>query len=263
MEITDLRGTVVTVNNGVGVIALNRTKKLNALNGDIMGDLFRLMDIFEESDEVRAIVVTGKGKAFCAGGDIGQEAEMNTVAAFHGGIEGNRLMLRMEKCRLPIIAAINGFCLGGGLEMALACDMRFASDRAKLGLTEVTLGVIPGSGGTQRLPRLIGASKAKMMMMSGQKYSAAEALELGVVDRVFPDEKLLDETVAFAETVAANPPLAVEYIKHAVNQGMECDLDRGLILESALFAQLYGTEDQTEAMNAFLERREHRPFTGR
>ena len=172
-------------------------------------------------------------------------------------------MSRIETCRLPVIAAINGYCLGGGFEMALACDIRIAADTAKIGLTEVTLGVIPGSGGTQRLPRLIGNSKAKMVMFSGEKYKGERALQMGLVDQLFPADRLLDEAVAYAAKIAKMPPLALEYIKIAVDQGSLMDLDRGLLLESSLFAHLYGTEDQTEAMNAFLEKREHKPFQGR
>ena len=263
MEQRDLKGTLVEKRDGVGIVFLNRPDKLNALNSDIIEDLLYLMDAFEEDPEVRVVVLTGVGKAFCAGGDIGSEAQMDTIGAFHGGITGNKLMSRIETCRLPVIAAINGYCLGGGFEMALACDIRIAADTAKIGLTEVTLGVIPGSGGTQRLPRLIGNSKAKMVMFSGEKYKGERALQMGLVDQLFPADRLLDEAVAYAAKIAKMPPLALEYIKIAVDQGSQMDLDRGLLLESSLFAHLYGTEDQTEAMNAFLEKREHKPFQGR
>ena len=244
----ELKATLAEKRDGVGIITLNRPEKLNAINQDIMDDLYYLFDAYEEDPEVRVIVLTGgDGKAFCAGGDI----------------EGNRLNTRIEKCRIPVIAAINGFCLGGGFEMALACDIRLASERARIGLTEVNMGVIPGSGGTQRLPRLIGPSRAKLLMMTGNHYKGEAALAMGLVDMVFPAEELLDAAVNMAKEMAAKPPLALEYVKWAVNEGMQMDLDRALLFESALFAHLYSTEDQKEAMSAFLEKRPTRPFQGK
>ena len=244
----ELKATLAEKRDGVGIITLNRPEKLNAINQDIMDDLYYLFDAYEEDPEVRVIVLTGgDGKAFCAG----------------GGIEGNRLNTRIEKCRIPVIAAINGFCLGGGFEMALACDIRLASERARIGLTEVNMGVIPGSGGTQRLPRLIGPSRAKLLMMTGNHYKGEAALAMGLVDMVFPAEELLDAAVNMAKEMAAKPPLALEYVKWAVNEGMQMDLDRALLFESALFAHLYSTEDQKEAMSAFLEKRPTRPFQGK
>ena len=239
----ELKATLAEKRDGVGIITLNRPEKLNAINQDVMDDLYYLFDAYEEDPEVRVIVLTGgDGKAFCAGGDIEGEIQMDVVGSYHGGIEGNRLNTRIEKCRIPVIAAINGFCLGGGFEMALACDIRLASERARIGLTEVNMGVIPGSGGTQRLPRLIGPSRAKLLMMTGNHYKGEAALAMGLVDMVFPAEELLDA---------------------AVNEGMQMDLDRALLFESALFAHLYSTEDQKEAMSAFLEKRPTRPFQGK
>ena len=244
----ELKATLAEKRDGVGIITLNRPEKLNAINQDVMDDLYYLFDAYEEDPEVRVIVLTGgDGKAFCAGGDIEGEIQMDVVGSYHGGIEGNRLNTRIEKCLIPVIAAINGFCLGGGFEMALACDIRLASERARIGLTEVNMGVIPGSGGTQRLPRLIGPSRAKLLMMTGNHYKGEAALAMGLVDMVFPAEE----------------PLALEYVKWAVNEGMQMDLDRALLFESALFAHLYSTEDQKEAMSAFLEKRPTRPFQGK
>ena len=231
----ELKATLAEKRDGVGIITLNRPEKLNAINQDIMDDLYYLFDAYEEDPEVRVIVLTGgDGKAFCAGGDIEGEIQMDVVGSYHGGIEGNRLNTRIEKCRIPVIAAINGFCLGGGFEMALACDIRLASERARIGLTEVNMGVIPGSGGTQRLPRLIGPSRAKLLMMTGNHYKGEAALAMGLVDMVFPAEELLDAAVNMAKEMAAKPPLALEYVKWAVNEGMQMDLDRALLFESAL-----------------------------
>ena len=243
----ELKATLAEKRDGVGIITLNRPEKLNAINQDVMDDLYYLFDAYEEDPEVRVIVLTGgDGKAFCAGGDIEGEIQMDVVGSYHGGIEGNRLNTRIEKCRIPVIAAINGFCLGGGF-----------------GLTEVNMGVIPGSGGTQRLPRLIGPSRAKLLMMTGNHYKGEAALAMGLVDMVFPAEELLDAAVNMAKEMAAKPPLALEYVKWAVNEGMQMDLDRALLFESALFAHLYSTEDQKEAMSAFLEKRPTRPFQGK
>ncbi len=263
METRELKATLAEKRDGVGIITLNRPDKLNALNGDMIDDLHYLFDEFESDPSVRVVVLTGSGKAFCAGGDIEGEVKMDVVGSYHGGIVGNKLMTRIEKCPLPVIAAINGFCLGGGFEMALACDIRLASERAKIGLTEVNMGVIPGSGGTQRLPRLVGPSKAKIVMMTGNHYRGREALEMGLVDEVFEGEELLDAAVDMAKSMAAKPPLALEYVKWAVNEGMQMDLDRALLFESSLFAHLYSTEDQKEAMTAFLEKRPPKPFQGR
>ena len=241
-----LKATLTEKRDGVGIITLNRPEKLNAINQDIMDDLYYLFDAYEEDPEVRVIVLTGgDGKAFCAGGDIEGEIQMDVVGSYHGGIEGNRLNTR------------------GGFEMALACDIRLASERARIGLTEVNMGVIPGSGGTQRLPRLIGPSRAKLLMMTGNHYKGEAALAMGLVDMVFPAEELLEAAVNMAKEMAAKPPLALEYVKWAVNEGMQMDLDRALLFESALFAHLYSTEDQKEAMSAFLEKRPAGPFQGK
>ena len=240
----ELKATLAEKRDGVGIITLNRPEKLNAINQDVMDDLYYLFDAYEEDPEVRVIVLTGgDGKAFCAGGDIEGEIQMDVVGSYHGGIEGNRLNTRIE--------------------MALACDIRLASERARIGLTEVNMGVIPGSGGTQRLPRLIGPSRAKLLMMTGNHYKGEAALAMGLVDMVFPAEELLDAAVNMAKEMAAKPPLALEYVKWAVNEGMQMDLDRALLFESALFAHLYSTEDQKEAMSAFLEKRPTRPFQGK
>ena len=250
----ELKATLAEKRDGVGIITLNRPEKLNAINQDIMDDLYYLFDAYEEDPEVRVIVLTGgDGKAFCAGGDIEGEIQMDVVGSYHGGIEGNRLNTRIEKCRIPVIAAINGFCLGGGFEMALACDIRLASERARIGLTEVNMGVIPGSGGTQRLPRLIGPSRAKLLMMTGNHYKGEAALAMGLVDMVFPAEELLDAAVNMAKEMAAKPPLALEYVKWAVNEGMQMDLDRALLFESALFNDLPAPAEPRAPRNMILK----------
>lgn len=263
MDTSKLQATLFESRDRVALITLNRVKKLNSMNQQIIDDLNYIMDELENDDSCRVLVITGAGKAFCAGGDMNAEIKMDVMTAFHGGLIGQRLLNRIQAFPKPVIAAINGFCLGGGMELALASDIRFCSDKAKLGLTEVNMGVIPGCGGSQRLPRLIGASKAKMVMMSGLQYTAAEAYEIGMVDKVVPADKLMDEVMAYAKNMAAKPPLALEYVKRAVDEGGEMNLEQGLVFESALFAHLYSTEDQHEAMAAFLEKRAPKPFQGK
>ena len=257
----ELKATLAEKRDGVGIITLNRPEKLNAINQDIMDDLYYLFDAYEEDPEVRVIVLTGgDGKAFCAGGDIEGEIQMDVVGSYHGGIEGNRLNTRIEKCRIPVIAAINGFCLGGGFEMALACDIRLASERARIGLTEVNMGVIPGSGGTQRLPRRVGIAKAKELIFSGKVIGAAEAEKIGLVNAVYAPEELIPGAIAMAKSFTANAPIAVKYSKACIDRGMQMDIDDGIALENELFAMCFATADQKEGMSAFVEKRKEKHF---
>ena len=247
----------------IAVITMENAAKLNALSTSFLQELCAVFRAVEEDRDLFVVVITGCQKAFIAGADISEMATLSAAEALVWGKLGTDLNLQIERLRVPVIAAINGFCLGGGFEMALACDIRLASERARIGLTEVNMGVIPGSGGTQRLPRLIGPSRAKLLMMTGNHYKGEAALAMGLVDMVFPAEELLEAAVNMAKEMAAKPPLALEYVKWAVNEGMQMDLDRALLFESALFAHLYSTEDQKEAMSAFLEKRPTRPFQGK
>ena len=252
----ELKATLAEKRDGVGIITLNRPEKLNAINQDIMDDLYYLFDAYEEDPEVRVIVLTGgDGKAFCAGGDIEGEIQMDVVGSYHGGIEGNRLNTRIEKCRIPVIAAINGFCLGGGFEMALACDIRLASERARIGLTEVNMGVIPGSGGTQRLPRLVGRGAASLLLFSGNMIDAAEALRIGLVDKIVPHDALAAEVSALAEGIARQARCAVQQTKRCIRHGLESGLESGLSYEAQAFGLCFSTKEQKDRMRAFVNRR--------
>ena len=247
----------------LAVITMQNTAKLNALSLSFLSDISEAFEKVEADREIFCCILTGCEKAFIAGADISEMVHLSAAESLFWGKAASDLGNRIEHCRVPVIAAINGFCLGGGFEMALACDIRLASERARIGLTEVNMGVIPGSGGTQRLPRLIGPSRAKLLMMTGNHYKGEAALAMGLVDMVFPAEELLEAAVNMAKEMAAKPPLALEYVKWAVNEGMQMDLDRALLFESALFAHLYSTEDQKEAMSAFLEKRPAGPFQGK
>lgn len=258
-----MNGLLYEKKGQVGIIRFNRPKVLNAMDTGTTGEFSGLLSEIEADGDIRCVVLTGEGRAFCAGGDIGEESGKDVRAAFEFAVMGDRLLERIERLRVPIIAAINGYALGGGLEFALACDIRIAADTAKLGSPEVTLGTFPGWGGTQRLPRTVGLSRAKELMMTGDKIGAAEALRIGLVDRVVSAGALMDEAMNLAERIADNPPLAVKYIKISVNEGTQCDLTRGIQLEANIFAQLYATEDLREAYDAFLEKRPHKPYRGK
>ena len=259
----DFKTLLYRVDGNVGIITFNRPNVLNAIDDDVLDEFNLLLDQIEPDKNVRCLVITGEGKAFSAGGDIAHELKQDMRGAYNFSRHGAEAMARMESFRCPVIGAINGYALGGGLEFALACDLRFAAEGVKLGMPEISLAVFPGWGGTQRLPRLIGVSRAKRLIYSGSPVTADEALELGIVDFVVPAEDLMSETIAFAQKIAKNAPLAMQRVKQAINEGIQTDLDKGLKIESALFSTLYGTEDQHEAMTAFLEKRPPAEFKGR
>lgn len=239
------------------IITLNRPKQLNALSQVVIGELHAAFTELAGDDNVRAVILTGSGeRAFAAGADISELARLKSAT------EGRRVALRshelgrnMAELPKPIIAAINGFALGGGLELALACDVRLASETAQLGLPEVTLGIMPGWGGTQRLPRLIGPGMARLLMMTGERVDAAEALRIGIVERVYPAAELMDAARQLAAKLAGLPPLSIAAIKQAVNRGLGMTLDDANTYEASLFAELTTTEDCKEGTQAFLDKR--------
>ena len=248
----------------IGIVSFNRPKYLNAMNSETNIEMEQVFQEMDKDPDILCVILTGAGdRAFCAGGDINEEASKDVLAAYEFVRLGARLLETIERFKAPVIAAINGYCLGGGLEFALACDLRIAASTAKLGSPEVTLGVYPGWGGTQRLPRTIGLSKAREMMYTGDKYTAQEALEMGLVDRVVPAEELMGYALELAEKIASRPPVAVRYIKTAVYDGMQCDLQRAIQIESALFAHFYSTQDTKEAYAAYLEKRPPKGFIGK
>lgn len=240
----------------VTVLSVHRPAVLNALNRETLAEIESAARAFRDDPAASALIVTGSGeKSFISGADINELAVLDPRGAEEISRFGQRVLDTLEASPKPVIAAINGYAFGGGCELALACHMRLASDNAVLGLPEVSLGIIPGYGGTQRLPRLIGAGRALELMLSGGRVKADEAHRLGLVNRVVPQARLLDEAVTLAETILRNGPLAVAAVIEAVNRGLQLPLADGLRLESGLFGILAASEDMHEGLNAFLEKR--------
>jgi enoyl-CoA hydratase len=240
----------------VAVVTVNRPQKLNALDAQTIGELDCCIAGLERDPAVGAIVITGAGeKAFVAGADISVLAKQGVLDGSDNARLGQALTLRIENCQKPVLAAINGFALGGGLELALACDCRFASTNAKLGLPEVSLGIIPGYGGTQRLPRLCGTGMALQMILTGEPIPAAEALRIGLVNAVFEPQDLLPQVKAIANKMVARGPVALAMAKQAVRRGAHLPMADALALEADLFGLISSTDEMKEGMAAFLEKR--------
>lgn len=243
--------------DSIAIITVNRPDKYNALNDQVVAEMSAALDELEADDEVRALIITGAGeKAFISGADIGmlQALESSTEAAANSR-RGQALTLKVEYLPKPVIAAINGYALGGGLELAMACDIRMAADTARLGQPEINLGLNPGYGGTQRLPRIVGKGMAKLLIFTGDMIDAAEAFRIGLVQKVVPLAELMDEARALAKKLTAKPPLTLAACKEAINLGLEVDLERGLRIESLEFGAQSTTEDYREGTSAFLEKR--------
>jgi len=249
--------TVLVERDGrIAVVIVNRPDKLNALDHDTIQALRDAIVSLSADADVGAIILTGSGeKAFIAGADIGGLSKQGVLDGKANAQHGQALTLAMEACPKPVLAAIQGWALGGGLEMALACDMRFASTKARLGLPEVSLGIIPGYGGTQRLPRLVGAGKALELILTGDPVPADEALRIGLVNGVFEPEALLAGVRAVAEKILSRGPTAVALAKQAVRRGVHLPLAEGLELEADLFGMISSTAEMKEGMQAFLEKR--------
>ena len=238
----------------VGVITIDRPKALNALNSQVLEELeetFKAIDL----DAVRAVVLTGAGeKSFVAGADIG---EMSTLTKAEGeafGKKGNDIFRFVETFPIPVIAAVNGFALGGGCEISMSCDIRICSDNAIFGQPEVGLGITPGFGGTQRLARIVGVGMAKQLIYTARNIKADEALRIGLVNAVYPQDELLDQAKKLASIIAANAPIAVRNCKKAINDGLDADMDQAIVIEEKLFGDCFETEDQKTAMANFLEK---------
>jgi len=245
---------IVETRGPVGLITFNRPKALNALNNDLISELAQALDAFEADDSVGAIVLTGSEKAFAAGADIKEMKDKTFVEAFLGNFISK--WERLSTCRKPTIAAVAGYALGGGCEMALMCDFILAADNAKFGQPEITLGVIPGAGGTQRLTRLVGKSKAMEMCLTGRMMDAAEAERSGLASRVVPVAELVEEAVKTATAIAKMSRVSVLMAKEAVNRAYETTLAEGIRFERRLFHALFATADQKEGMAAFSEKRQ-------
>ncbi len=240
----------------IAYVTVNRPKVLNALNMATMEELRTVFHGIKDDPDVRVVIFTGAGeKAFIAGADINELARHNAVEGKAYTHKGQSVLNLIENLGKPVIACINGFALGGGCEMAMACTMRLASDNAKLGQPEVKLGIIPGYGGTQRLPRLVGKGLAMQLVLSGEMITAQEAYRIGLVNEVVSQAELVPRAEAIAQKIVANAPLAVQYAMEAVNKGMEMTLQEGLYLEATLFGVCCATEDKTEGTKAFLEKR--------
>ena len=238
----------------VGLITLNRPKALNALNDQVMDEIGAALDVFEADEGIGAIVITGSDKAFAAGADIGAMASYSYMDAYKGDYI-TRNWERVKTCRKPIIAAVAGFALGGGCELAMTCDIIIAADTARFGQPEIKLGILPGAGGTQRLPRAVGKAKAMDLCLTARFMDAAEAEKAGLVSRVVPADKLLEEALAAAETIAGFSLPVVMMIKESVNRAFESSLSEGLLFERRVFHSTFALNDQKEGMAAFVEKR--------
>lgn len=246
----------VQLDGSVAVITLNRPDVLNALNAEAKHELSQALDELDKNRAVRAIVLTGGGeKAFSAGADINELKALDAQSGMERALSGQKLSKQIERLGKPVIAAINGYALGGGCELALACDIRIASEKAKLGQPEVNLGLIPGFGGSQRLPRLVGKGKAMELILTGDVLDAAESHKIGLVEKVVPHEKLMEAAKEMAAKIASKGPAAIRLSKKAIHEGLQVDLDRGLELEAAYFGAVCATKDKLEGTSAFLEKR--------
>jgi enoyl-CoA hydratase len=248
---------------GIARITVNRPEKLNALSAAVIGELAEAFQTVASDPSIRAAIVTGAGeKAFVAGADIKELAEHTANEARAAALRGQQAFRTLETCGKPSVAAINGFALGGGLELAMACTVRFASENAKLGQPEVKLGLIPGYGGTQRLPRLVGRGRALELLLAGDPIDAAEAYRIGLVNKVVPQAELLSDSEAWLKKALANAPVALALTMEAVDAGMEGGLEAGLRFEASAFGLSFATEDRREGTRAFLEKRKA-AFTGK
>jgi enoyl-CoA hydratase len=248
--------TLIEKSGRIAWVTLNRPEKLNALNNEVLGELERIFADLEQDAEVGVVVVTGAGeKAFVAGADIAELKTLDTAGARLQSLRGQAVFQRIEAMPKPVIAAVNGFALGGGCELALACHIRIASENARFGLPEVSLGIIPGYGGTQRLCRLVGKGVALDLILSGDMTPAADALRMGLVSRVVPQADLRAAAEKLAKTILTRAPLGLRSALAAVNEGIEMPQEQGLLYEASLFGLLAATQDMQEGMGAFLEKR--------
>lgn len=243
------------VKENIAYVTINRPKALNALNCDVLDELTAAFTEFEKDENAKVAIVTGEGKAFVAGADISQMCGLNAAEGRAMMIKGHNLMNYMENIEKPIIAAVNGFALGGGCELSMACDIRIASEKAKFGQPEVGLGIIPGFGGTQRLPRLVGKGMAKYLIMTAEMINAQEAYRIGLVEKVVAPEELMTKAEELAKTIMSKAPMAIAAAKVAINTGYNLDMKAASTLEIETFTGPFASEDKKEGMTAFLEKR--------
>lgn len=241
--------------NKIAIVTISRPEALNALNTQVIEELEQTLDMIEKNSDLSAMILTGEGRSFVAGADIGEQYPLDLSQGRKWGQRGSAVMRRIEKLAIPTIAAVNGFALGGGCEIAMACDIILASEKAKFGQPEVGLGITPGFSGTQRLPRRVGAAMAKELIFSGKMISAVEAERIGLANHVYPADELMNKAMEMAESFAKNAQIAVRYSKACIDRGMETGIDEGIAMENELFAMCFATRDQKEGMKAFLEKR--------
>lgn len=251
----EFKNIIVEIKEKVGMVKMNRPNVLNALNIETLQELSKAISHLSESDDVRVIIITGEGKAFVAGADIAEMKDMSPDEAIQFSKSGQKVFDLIARTEKPVIAAVNGFALGGGCELALACDIRIASDKAKLGQPEVDLGVIPGFAGTQRLSRLVGVAKAKEMIFTGDMVDAQTAHSIGLVNQVVPADQLMNVCMKLANKIASKGPTAVKMAKRAINQGIEVSFEIRIAGETRDFAECFATGEAKEGMSAFLEKR--------
>ncbi len=248
---------LLEVDNGIGIITVNRPEQLNPLNVDVLNCLSEVIDECGSSDEIKVVIITGAGdKSFVAGADIAEMRDMNVAGARAFSELGQSVFSKLERLPKPVIAAVNGYALGGGTELAVSCDIIIASEKARFGQPEVNLCVFPGFGGTQRLPRLLGKARAKEIIFTGEQFDATRALAIGLINRIVPPDRLMEEAKDLARIMMSKGLIAISLAKQAIESGFEVDLTNGMVIERNCFAQCFDTQDQKEGMIAFLEKRE-------
>jgi enoyl-CoA hydratase len=250
-----MHSVLFEIKDNIAMVTLSRQKALNALNTEMLAELGDVFKEIQKDKNIYAVVVTGAGeKSFVAGADISEMKDLNLKQAHKFGVYGSSIFRNIEKSRMPVIAAINGYVLGGGLELALACDIRIASEDAIFGLPEVSLGIIPGYGGTQRLPRIIGVSRAKKMIYTAERINAKQALKIGLIDEITKKNDLLERAISLASQIASQAPIAVAHAKAAIDEGINVDIDSACLIETDNFARCFETQDQKNVMDAFLKK---------
>lgn len=252
----EFQNIILAQENRIATLTINRPKALNALNQATLLEIKKAVEQVRDDAEVDVLIITGAGdKAFVAGADITSMLTMNALEGRQFGFTGQETFNLIESMSKPVIAAINGFALGGGCELAMSCDFRICSHKSKFGQPEVGLGVTPGFGGTQRLPRIVGTGMAKQLLYTGDTIDACEALRIGLVNAVVPAESLMEYVVEVAQKIASRGSIAVRFCKDAVNEGMQTDIDRAMTIEADIFGLCFATEDQKEGMQAFVDKR--------
>jgi len=247
----------------IGILTVTRPEALNALNSQVIEDLDVAVNAVEENDDIDVVILTGAGRSFVAGADIGEMKDMGAIEGKKFGDAGNRVFMKIENMTKPVICAVNGFALGGGCELAMSCDIRIASEKAKFGQPEVGLGITPGFGGTQRLPRIVGISRAMELILTARIISASEAKEMGLVNAVYPPDELMAKAMEMANAISAQAQIAVKQSKRCIRKGMQTDIGTAVAYEAEAFGLCFATEDQVEGMTAFVEKRTEKNFKGK